>query len=365
MPTYEEISRAQLLALSTAIGHTHASASYINLQTSLLRPWSTRTIPQAAPYPSSIGDDHSPYEYSVAYGANGIELRVLFEAQAGNPSLTANHQEALRVNERLRTQWGASLSRFEQIADLFCPLGAAAQQGFSLWHAACLSANGLPDFKIYLNPQLRGREVADELIDEVIARLGLVGAKEALARLRRRGRDLDELKYLSLDLSDSARARVKFYVCHHQARPEQLEQAFAVAPTHRAGDAAHFCETMAPQIACFSEKPISSCLAFVGGNPAPHTVTMHLPIAHYAESDAAASQRIAAFMAQQGMDELVHKRVLKALARKPLHQSLGIQSYASYRRQGQAMRLTVYLSPELFRSSLSSGSDRDSALRRA
>ncbi len=365
MPTYEEVSRTQLLALSSAIGQSHASTGYIDLQTSLLRPWSTRKIPLAAPYPSSIGDDHSPYEYSVAYGADGIELRLLFEAQAIAPSLTDNHEEALRVNERLRTQWGASLSRFERIAELFRPLDTAAKHGFSLWHAACLSPNGLPDFKIYLNPQLHGREAADELIDEVIARLDLVGAREALARLRRRGRDLDELKYLSLDLSDSARARAKFYVCHHQARPEQLEQAFSVAETHRAGDAAHFCETMAPQIGCFSEKPISSCLAFVGGSPAPHTVTMHLPIAHYAESDAVASQRIATFMTAQGMDQLVHKRVLKALARKPLQDSLGIQSYASYRRQGQALRLTVYLSPELFRSSLSSDFDRDSELRRA
>src|SRR5690349_13469840 len=105
MPTYEELSRNQLLALSAAIGQSNASKGYINLQTSMMRPWSARRIPKAAPYPSSIGDDHSPYEYSVAYGAQYTELRILFEAQAPVPSLASNHAEALRVNERLRTQW--------------------------------------------------------------------------------------------------------------------------------------------------------------------------------------------------------------------------------------------------------------------
>lgn len=362
MPTYEEVSRAQMLALSTAIGHSHASTGYINLQTSLLRPWSTRKIPNAVPYPSSIGDDHSPYEYSVAYGSKGIELRLLFEAQAAEPSLAANHEEALRVNERLRTQWGASLARFEQIADLFALPSQPEVHGFSLWHAACLSPTGLPDFKIYLNPQLHGREAAEELVREVIARLDLVGAKEALERLRFRGTALDELKYLSLDLSDNARARVKVYVCHHGARPEDLERAFAVAPTHRAGDASGFCAEMAPQVDCFDKKPISSCLAFVGGKAEPHTVTMHLPIAHYSESDAIASQRIATFMAKQGMDQLAHKRVLKAIARRPLQLTSGIQSYASYRRQDGDIRLTIYLSPDLFRSALDFDVERDSAL---
>jgi DMATS type aromatic prenyltransferase len=351
MPTYEELSRTQLLALSTAVGQSNASAGYINLQASLMRPWGARKIPKVAPYPSSIGDDHSPYEYSVAYGARYTELRILLEAQAAEPDLLSNHMEALRVNERLRTQWGASLSRFEQIADLFMPASDAAAHGFSLWHAACLSPTGLPDFKVYLNPQLHGREAADDVIDEVIGRLGLVGAKEALAHLRFRGREQDELKYLSLDLSDKARARVKIYVCHHDAQPEQLERAFTVAPSHRAGDAANFCAAMAPQTARFDRKPISSCLAFVAGDPEPYTVTMHLPIAHYAESDAHARRRIASFMTVHGMDELLHTRVLRSLARTPLETSSGIQSYASYRRQDDSMRLTVYLSPELYRHS--------------
>lgn len=362
MPTYEEVSRAQLLALSTAIGQSHASTGYVNLQTSLLRPWSARKIPSAVPYPSLIGDDHSPYEYSVAYGAKGIELRLLFEAQATDPSLARNHEEALRVNERLRTQWGASLARFEQIADLFTLPKVPDAHGFSLWHAACLSPTKLPDFKIYLNPQLHGREAAEELVAEVIARLDLAEAKEALARLRFRGRALDELKYLSLDLSDDMRARVKLYVCHHQVRPEELERSFAVAPTHRAGDAQRFCTMIAPQVTCFDRKPISSCLAFVGGKTGPHTVTMHLPIAHYTESDAVASQRITSFMTQHGLDQLAHKRVLKTLARQPLQQSSGIQSYASYRRQDGDVRLTVYLSPELFRNAFTSDLVRDSAL---
>jgi DMATS type aromatic prenyltransferase len=314
-----------------------------------MEPWSTREIPARAPYPSLIGDDHSPYEYSVAYGSKGAELRLLFEAQAEQPNLASNHAEALRLNERLRTQLGVSLSRFERVADLFTVPRSATSHGFSLWHAACLSPTGRPDFKIYLNPQLRGPEAAGELVDEVLCRLGLAEARAALLQLRFRGPQQDELKYISLDLSDEPRARLKIYTCHHQAKPSELERAFAVAPSHRSGDVHEFCATITPHIASFDGKPVSSCLAFVAGSGIPYTATMHLPIAHYTESDAAARRGIDAFMAANQMDQLVHARVLRAIARRPLHESSGVQSYASYRREKSGRRLTVYLSPELFR----------------
>jgi hypothetical protein len=362
MPTYEEVSRTQLRALSAAVGQSNASTRYIDLQRSLMAPWNAREIGDKAPYPSGIGDDHSPYEYSVAYTPRGAELRILFEAQAAEPSLFHNHEEALRVNARIKAQWGVSLSRFEQIADLFAIEDQAPANGFSLWHAACLSPHGAPDFKIYLNPQLHGREAAQEVIHEVFHRLGFTDAKDSLERLRFRGHQLDELKYISLDLSEEPRARLKVYVCHHEARPLELEQAFQVAPSHQAGDAAQFCSTMAPQAASFAAKSVSSCLAFIGGNPVPHTVTMHLPIAHYAESDAVASRRISAFMARHSMDQLVHKRVLQAMTRIPLRHSVGMQSYASYRRHGADVRLTVYLSPELFRNTIHSDHEWDPAI---
>jgi DMATS type aromatic prenyltransferase len=349
MPTYDEVSSAQLFGLSQAIGQARAAADYIELQAALLLPWSTRRIPAQAPYPSLLGDDHSPYEYSVAYGAKGTELRLLFEAQAERPSLARNHLDALRVNERLRTQFGVSLARFERIADLFALPGGAPEQGFSLWHAACLSPTGKPDFKIYLNPQLHGPEAAGELVDEVFARFGLADARSSLTQLRFRGSQHDELKYISLDLSDEPRARLKVYVCHHQVTPAELERSFGVARTHRPGDVSRYCAIMAPHVPSFDKKPISSCLAFVAGSSAPHTVTAHLPIAHYAESDAIARRRIDTFMAENQMDQLVHARVLRVMARRPLQETSGVQSYASYRRDGGKLRLTVYLSPELFR----------------
>ena len=349
MSTYDEVSRTQLRALSHAIGQARVTAKYVDLQKLLLQPWSTRQVPSSTPYPSMIGDDHSPYEYSVAYGEKGAELRLLFEAQAEEPSLAANHAEALRVNERLRTRLGVSLSRFECVADLFTVPSSAPSQGFSLWHAACLSPTGRPDFKIYLNPQLHGSEAAPELVDEVLCRLGLSEARASLAQLRFRGPELDELKYLSLDLSEAPRARLKIYTCHHQVTPSELERSLSVAPSHRPGDASKFCATMAPQVTSFRAKSISSCLAFVAGSSTPYTATLHLPIAHYAESDAVARRRIDAFMAENRMDQLVHKRVLRAIARRPLHESSGVQSYASYRREESGLRLTVYLSPELFR----------------
>lgn len=348
MPTYDEVSRAQLLALSHAVGQSKAAENYIELQSALFSPWRARAIPALAPYPSLIGDDHSPYEYSVAYGARGPELRILFEAQAEHPTLANNHAEALLVNQRLRALPGVSLARFERIADLFHVPTRASSQGFSLWHAACLSPTGRPDIKIYLNPQLHGVEAAREVVEEVFVRLGLSEARVALAKLRFRGQQ-DELKYISLDLAEHPQARVKVYTCHHQASVAELERSFSVAPSHAEGDVSRYCAIMAPQVASFDQKPVSSCLAFVSGSALPYTATLHLPIAHYAESDAIARRRIDALMEENQMDQLAHARVLRAVARKPLHESSGVQSYASYRREGGRLRLTVYLSPELFR----------------
>jgi hypothetical protein len=79
-------------------------------------------------------------------------------------------------------------------------------------------------------------------------------------------------------------------------------------------------------------------------------VTLHLPIAHYVEDDEQTFHRVRQFLKREGLDHLAYERAMASVARRPLVQGVGIQSYASFRREAGGLRFTAYLSPELFRA---------------
>src|SRR5207302_3676598 len=117
-----------------------------------------------------------------------------------------------------------------------------------------------------------------------------------------RGPALAELKYFSLDLSPSPRARVKVYALHHEANVEDLEQAAAGCPAHRPGDVIDFFETIAPGLSKFDRRPALTCYAFVeGAGASPSTVTTHFPIASCARNDLESCGRVAASLRRLGV----------------------------------------------------------------
>ena len=91
-----------------------------------------------------------------------------------------------------------------------------------------------------------------------------------------------------------------------------------------------------------------SCLSFVAGSDVPSSVTLHLPIAHYVENDQVTCDRFSSLLRDNGLDHEAYQRGLQAIARRPLSKGPGLQSYASFRRHGDSLRLTAYFSPELF-----------------
>lgn len=345
--TYDERSQAQLGALCGALGFDRDREAILELQRFLFSPWGAYTIPAQPAYPSFIGDDHSPYEYSLAFAGNSVELRILFEAQAETPTAAANQEAARAVNGSLRSRFGVDLSRLDRIEDLF--LTASPLPPLSLWHAVCLNPGVPAAFKIYLNPAAQGRERAPAVVSEALARLGMSRVcQPLLQRVAWRGAGMDELKYLSLDLSSERHARVKLYFVHHNVTAAELERSFAGAGSHRSGDVESFCRSMVGHVGPFSRKSVTSCFSFVEGKDAPSAVTMHLPIAHYASSDDEIAGRVANYLATHGMASESYTRALAAVAARPLEAGAGLQSYVSYRREKAGLRLTVYLSPELF-----------------
>lgn len=345
--TFRQVAAQQLRSMCRALGWEDESLRLLQLQSVLFDRWGDYGVPDQPLFPSLIGDDHSPYEYSLAFETGGAtELRLLIEAQAKEPAPLNNLAAARQLNAELERLYGADLTRFRLIEDLFLP--SEAEAPFLLWHGASVSRGSSPDFKVYLNPAVRGRDRARMLVAEALQRLGFSSsAINALAQLAYRG-DADECTYFSLDLSKSPTARVKVYFAHRHVRASELERAFSSAASHRAGDVTHFCQSVLGGEGPFLQKPLTSCLSFVGGSDAPSAVTLHAPVAHYLEDDAVVAARVSHYLAEQGLPVAKYTAALTAFAHRPLLNGPGLQSYASIRRQPSGMRATVYLSPELF-----------------
>ena len=347
--TYQHISRRQLQELCHALGLANRVTEYSEVQAFLMENWGDREVPRLAPYPSRIGDDHSPYEYSIQFSRDSVELRLLLEAQAGVPGIYENQQAALTLNAKIAQKYGADVSRFQPLETLFCPEDPHGP--FSLWHAVCFDGSVQPNFKIYLNPHVHAGVPAHTLVAEAASRLG-IGAqtRPIIDEVLRRG---GVPNYFSLDLSPRLGARTKFYFAHQDVSPKELEEIFSLSPGHEAGDVLAFFEAMLGHANPLTRKAVCYCFSFVEGADKPVSATLHIPVAHYLESDALILHHVSSFMAQHGMPVRQYQQAVVGLSRRALGTSVGLQSYASFRREKSGMKLTIYLSPELF-SGLSS-----------
>jgi DMATS type aromatic prenyltransferase len=301
--------------------------------------WAQAPFGSAPSFPSDITDDHTPFEFSVALARGVPELRVLSEAQGDAPGLAANWDAALGLNRRLAADYGVCLERFSEVVELFAPTPRC--QRFSIWHAACFTRAGSPEFKVYLNPQAAGSEQATRCVQRAMTRLGLGAAFEQVPAL---GAD-DELCYFSLDLTASQRARVKLYVAHRHATLERIERAVAPALGSVTGRASAFCENLSGSSGPYQARPVLTCLSFVAGSLRPSAATVHFPLRSYAESDALGKERVSALLTAE--ERAVYARALHAFARRPLALRSGMQTYASLRLD-ESRRVTVYLAPEAY-----------------
>jgi len=346
--TYSQIGSRQLYDLCHALGIGDSTRQCLRAQAVMMEGWGEREVPPLAPYPSRIGDDHSPYEYSVQFAKDAVELRMLCEAQAPAPSLYGNQTAGMALNRRLAQLYAVDLSRFDCLQDLFCP--EDPQGPFSIWHAACFDRAGRPDFKIYLNPRVHCGTSGEELVTEGVARLGLPPSVLSLIqRVVDRG---GVPNYFSLDLAARLGSRVKVYFSHEDVTVDQLEAIFSFAPSNRAGDVTRFCREILGGVPSLRRKPICYCFSFVTGVDGPLAVTFHLPVAHYLENDAEITGRVAAFMAGEGLPVDAYRRAVSAMSRRDLAQAVGLQSYFSFRREAMGLKVTAYLSPELFSAPL-------------
>jgi DMATS type aromatic prenyltransferase len=341
-----DFASERLAMLCDAAGMHAETRQITQTFASLLSPWGNMRLGQASAWQSEISDDNTPVEFSVTIAKGRAEVRVLFEPQGDEPTLASFRSAGLLFNERLEREFGASLARFRLLQDLFLPEGMEGP--FAVWSSAVFAPGERPSFKAYFNPQARGTEQAESLVKEALQRLGLHRAWSALEQSAvRRGPVLDELKYFALDLSADAHARVKVYVRHHAASPDDLENASSMAQSYVPGEARQFVRAMRGGDQRLNVRAPFTCSSFVGEcDDRPAATTLYVPICAYVRDDAAAEARVQQYLRQKDVDHSLYSAILNGFAHRPLDAGVGMQSWIALRRYQGVARLTVYLATE-------------------
>lgn len=348
-PTLRRHTGRQLRSLCDELSLGDITEGCIHLLHDLLGSVGSRPIAEPALWPSFIADDHTPVEFSLSFERDKPPtLRVVVEHLAPEATAAENLRAARRLTDRLAQRYRLPLDRFAAIADLFLP--DEPEGSFSLWHAVILRPNGEHEFKVYLNPAVRGAHQAPALVAQALERLGFHRAyATVVAQAFRPGRQADRFAFLSLDLHPGPHSRVKVYVAHDGATASDLERAARLARGTVPGAAREFCSLAGGSQGPFSRRPAISCYAFVGGDGAsPSGYTVHLPIRDYVADDEEARGRVAALLERHGNDPAPLHRALKVLAERPLDMGTGLISYVSLRMGHLRPGVTVYLSSEAY-----------------
>jgi DMATS type aromatic prenyltransferase len=341
--TYQARAESDLFRLCAAVGHEAQFEGYLDAQRALFAGWGDREISEHPMLDSGILDDGSPFAFALSFAADGVELRLLVEAQSEEPSAAAMRVTALDLNRSLGSRFGLDFTRFAAVRGLFLD----GEPGpFSLWHAVSWRHGKKPSFRLYLNPRAHGVELAHALARESLVRLG-VGLEATSCLERLVARPGDEIRYVSLDLSSAPEARVTVYVAHHGVSSGELEHIAAMSPLHVAGEVSAFSEAMLGHAGPFLKGPVTTSISFAAGSTAPLAVAVHVPISKYVPSDAVTVQRVAKFLNEQGLDDVSYRRAMHVFAPRPLEAGVGVQSYASCRRETGGIRFSAWLSPEI------------------
>lgn len=338
--SFLELAEQKLATLTHALAVDGQRREHLfHVLDNCLSSWGRSAIGSHPLVLSDITDDHTPFEFSVAFrGAGAIDVRLLLEAQPVTPRIRSRWEAGHQLTESLAKTYGFSLDRFRLVEDVFSPTDEWAR--FAIWLAANVGQK--TSFKIYLNPAAHGAHRATATVREALERLDMSEAWSAVPQLRR---GFDEVKYFSLDLDGSADARVKVYFSHRNVGADTIEHMLSHAPGYRAGTATAFCSDLASGRTFFEALPLQTCFSFVGGRI--DDVALHFPVRSYAENDAVALARIAALLPESDRER--YASILRSFAGRDLAACSGMQTYASFWAKRGCDRVTTYLSPQLYR----------------
>jgi DMATS type aromatic prenyltransferase len=310
--------------------------------TAMTAPWGAWPVDRGPYWPSDLTDDSSPFEFSLAFHESHVDLRFLMESQSVPVTHASSWEAGLLLNERLASQYGADLSQFNAIKNLFAPT-ASILPGFVLWHSAVFYGDGSPPmFKVYLNPKVLGAKASTRLVERALSELGLEHAWQFIAaNVDNSSRPI----YFSLDLVAPEQARTKIYIAHLDANAADLATRVRGAPGTLFGDTSSLLETLTGTTGPFSARPILTCYAFRSQRADPK-LTLHVPLRCYVRNDREAVDRICKILTEEQAN-ILH-RASAAFADRPLESGRGLITYVSLRPERSGCCVTVYLSPELY-----------------
>jgi DMATS type aromatic prenyltransferase len=292
-------------------------------------------------WPSDITDDGTPIEMSLAFERGGVELRFLVEAMARPANAVSNWQAGLELNRQLAANFDADLARFEQVEDLFRP-EAGQQARFALWHATGIRPSGEVAFRLYVNPSIRGPEMAGALVQQALARIDMSRAWPTVQHFLGPNSVYRPL-FFSLDFSSAPQARAKVYIEHSGASAEQVEALFTDPEERR--KVRQWLSTMTRSPGPYAARPILTCLAFSQSSDVVRK-TVHIPVRCYTPNDAETVSRLASFLPPDQVEALTSG--LSAMIKRPLVLGRSGITYSSFRSEGDQVRVTTYLAPEFF-----------------
>jgi DMATS type aromatic prenyltransferase len=304
--------------------------------------WGDFAVGDAPHWPSDITDDGSPFEFSVAFERNRFELRMLFESQLRSPTNRSTWDAGIAFGERLRKAGKADLSLFNQVADLFAPTTPKPDR-FSLWHAAVLRDHACM-YKVYFNPELEDPSKAVARVDTALQRIGLPAARRFIEACTTRLPFSTRLPYFSIDLEHPDNARAKIYLSAESAAHAAaiVAETGGLDPATCSSWLSALLGTEEPQ----RKRPILVCVAFRRDPAAKPDVTVHVPIRCFVDNDAEGAERLVGMLGVKDVARL--QRVMEAVSGHAPASTRGVLTYASMRQTNGALRVTGYLSPQLY-----------------
>ncbi len=295
--------------------------------------------PDAPPYLSFLSRDGTPFEPSVRIAREASDLRFVLEVQPPDASRepAAYLEAALALYARLEARGWAELSHARRLEDLFrahLPAFPAA-----LWFGASLGPVGPPLLKNYF--------VCSEPSQwrEAFTRFGLADLARELAEAIP---PTARVEIVSVDLAGPD-PRLKLYLRHRVADPDDIDRAHARDPSWRKGDAALLLHGMFGGVPSVRKNgPISTYHVSLERRAVTHG-SLNLPLEplHYKTGvpadDGQIADRVARLVESLGLavDPLYPSMLAEARRdgiRYPHHRYAGVQ------RRGDAAEVTVYLS---------------------
>jgi DMATS type aromatic prenyltransferase len=337
----------QLSALLHSAGITENVPGAVELLADALGPGGLRSISDSPAWPSDVADDHTPVEFSAAFGQDEAPVvRMIVEPSATRPSREANTAAALASLDRVRRRGNVDTARFDAVRDLFLP--ARPESDFTFWYSLVFRGGERPMVKVYLNPQVRGEGRAEELVREALGRTGFAAGFPVLREHAVTRPGLDRYSFFALDLTEQRRARTKVYISHHDAEVRDVTRAARAARGVDVDRVPDFC-LLTGNTTAFDKRPLISSYTFLDDDPrVPSGYSLYVPIRDYVADDEEARRRVLAVMAKYDLDPVPFERALNAIARRPLDEGVGLIAHVSLRMGLPRPGITAYLSSEAY-----------------